>query len=96
MGMHSEVITAYRHLYQHGLRAVQYSAPARYTLRDRLRDAFRKREVSDFSTLRVANTIEFLKGATKEKGIEHKVIKTILFVWYYEKSTVQLSRNHKT
>ena len=95
MSTHSEIIVAYRHLYQHGLRAVQYSAPARYTLRDRLRDAFRKGNPSDFSNLRVANTVELLKGATREKGIEHRIIKTLLFVWYYEKSTIQLPKKHK-
>lgn len=38
-----EIIKAYRSLYRSGLRAVQFSKPARYQLRDQLRDAFRSK-----------------------------------------------------
>jgi hypothetical protein len=76
------VIHAYRHLYRHGLRAVQFSKPARYTLRDRLRLAFRKGSHVDLEPQRIQNTVEFLQYATKENGLEHKIIKNILFVWW--------------
>ncbi|KAF2796269.1 DUF1763-domain-containing protein [Melanomma pulvis-pyrius CBS 109.77] len=76
-----EILHAYRHLYRHGLRAVQFSKPARYTLRDRLRLAFRKGTPADLNTHKIGNTIEFLHYATVENGLEHKILKNLLFVW---------------
>lgn len=76
------IVHAYRHLYRHGLRAVQFSKPARYTLRDRLRLAFRKSAATDFEPMKVENTIEFLQYATKENGLEHKIVKNLLLVWW--------------
>jgi len=78
------VIHAYRHLYRHGLRAVQFSKPARYTLRDRLRLAFRKSHAADLEPKRVENTLEFLQYATKENGLEHRIVKTLLHVWWVQ------------
>lgn len=79
-----DIIRAYRNLYRAGLRAVQYSAPARYTLRDRLRRAFRASPASDFDQQRILNTLEFLNGATKTTGIEHHIVKSLLMVWWHE------------
>ena len=76
------IIHAYRHLYRHSLRAVKFSKPARYTLRDRIRLAFRKGSATDFEPNRVQNTIEFLQYATEENGLEHKIVKNLLFVWW--------------
>lgn len=76
------VVHAYRHLYRHSLRAIQFSKPARYTLRDRLRLAFRKGSSTDFLPEKIENTIEFLKYATRENGLEHKIVKNLLFVWW--------------
>jgi hypothetical protein len=76
------VVHAYRHLYRQSLRAVQFSKPARYTLRDRLRLAFRKGSAQDFEPSKVQNTLEFLQYATRENGLEHKIIKNLLFVWW--------------
>jgi hypothetical protein len=78
------IIHAYRHLYRHSLRAVQFSKPARYTLRDRLRLAFRKGSTADFEPRRIANTLEFLHYATRENGLEHKIVKNLLFVWWIQ------------
>lgn len=77
-----EIVHAYRHLYRHGLRAVQYSKPARYTLRDRIRRAFRKGLPTDYDPQKVENTIELLQYATKENGMEHKIVKNLLFIWW--------------
>jgi hypothetical protein len=77
----TEVLHAYRHLYRHGLRAVQFSKPARYTLRDRLRLAFRKGTPAELNKQRINNTLEFLQYATAENGLEHKILKNLLFVW---------------
>ncbi len=81
-----DIIKAYRNLYRTGLRAVQYSAPARYTLRDRLRRAFRASPASDFDQQRILNTLEFLDGAAKTTGIEHHIVRSLLMVWWHEPS----------
>ncbi|KAF2873411.1 hypothetical protein BDV95DRAFT_604918 [Massariosphaeria phaeospora] len=78
----AQVVHAYRHLYRSGLRAVQFSKPARYTLRDRLRLAFRRGTVADFSPHKIANTLEFFGYATRENGLEHKIVKNLLLVWW--------------
>jgi hypothetical protein len=77
-----EIVHAYRHIFRHGLRAIQFSKPARFTLRDRIRLAFRKGAASDFDARKIQNTLEFLQYATKENGLEHKIVKNILFVWW--------------
>ena len=79
-----QVIHAYRHLYRHSLRAIHFSKPARYTLRDRLRLAFRRGSASDFEPQKVHNTLEFLQCATRENGLEHKIVKNLLFVWWLQ------------
>ncbi|KAF1846715.1 DUF1763-domain-containing protein [Cucurbitaria berberidis CBS 394.84] len=76
------ILHAYRHLYRQSLRAIQFSKPARYTLRDRLRLAFRKGSIVDFEPQKVQNTLDFLQYATRENGLEHKIIKNLLFVWW--------------
>jgi hypothetical protein len=84
-----QIVHAYRHLYRHGLRAVQFSKPARYTLRDRLRLAFRKSSPADFEPCKIANTIEFLRHATAESGLEHRIVKNLLFVWWNQERGVR-------
>jgi hypothetical protein len=78
------VIHAYRHLYRHSLRAVQFSKPARYTLRDRIRLAFRKGSAADYNAEKIDNTLEFLRYATRENGLEHRIVKNLLFVWWVQ------------
>jgi len=78
------VIHAYRHVLRHSLRAIQFSKPARYTLRDRLRLAFRKGSTTDFEPLKIKNTVEFLQYATRENGVEHRIVKNLLFVWWMQ------------
>lgn len=78
------IVHAYRHLYRHSLRAIQFSKPARYTLRDRIRLAFRKGSAADYEPQRIRNTLEFLQYATKESGLEHKILKNLMFVWHVQ------------
>ncbi|CBX93867.1 hypothetical protein IAQ61_003744 [Plenodomus lingam] len=80
------VIHAYRNLYRQSLRAIRFSKPARYTLRDRIRLAFRKGSAEDFEPHKVQNTLEFLQYATKQNGLEHKILKNLLFVWWVQDS----------
>jgi hypothetical protein len=84
MAARQEIVQAYRDLYRQGLRAVQYSAPARVTLRDRLRYVFRASDPAAFDRTRIANTLEFLRGAAATTGLEHKIVKNLLLVWYHE------------
>lgn len=81
-----DILRAYRHLYTWSLRAVQYSQPARFTVRDRLRRLFRTNDRASFDQRRIDNTVEFLRGATREKGLEHRIVKRLLHVWWEEQS----------
>ncbi|TVY84390.1 hypothetical protein LSUE1_G001843 [Lachnellula suecica] len=85
-----ELIHSYRHMYRALLRAVQYSKPARYTARDQLRNAYRKGQLSDFNRFKIIRTIEFLDGARRTTGMEHKILKNLLQTRrYYEESARQ-------
>ncbi|KAI9773945.1 MAG: hypothetical protein M1840_006171 [Geoglossum simile] len=77
-----QTLHAYRHLYRAALRAVQYSSPSRYTIRDHIRPAFRKGNPATFDQGKIDNTLLFLEGAAREKGIEHRILKTLLHVWF--------------
>ncbi|KAF2143854.1 uncharacterized protein K452DRAFT_224438 [Aplosporella prunicola CBS 121167] len=88
----AEVLLAYRQLYTHALRAVQYSAPARYTLRDHLRLAFRRTSPAAYDRQKIDNTLEFLRGAAREKGLEHRIVKSLIHTWWHERLFKQSSR----
>ena len=79
-----QLVLAYRQLYRHGLHAVQYAKPARYTLKKILDQAFRNGAFEDFNARRIGNTILFLQNAAKETGMEHKVLKNLLHVRWWE------------
>lgn len=76
-----ELIHAYRHLYKHLLRAVQYSKPARFNACSRLRHEFRTNPVSKFNAARVSRTLEFLDAAAKSAGLEHRIVRNLMHVW---------------
>ncbi|KAF7193992.1 hypothetical protein HII31_04674 [Pseudocercospora fuligena] len=82
----AEIRLAYRHLYQGLLRAVQYAKPARYIVRDRLRAGFEEQSGNSFEPKRIANTLEFLTGAAKTRGLEHKILKNLVLVHWGESS----------
>ena len=88
----AEIITAYRNVYKQLLRAVQYSKPARFTCRDRVRAAFRDGKLKDYDAVRIARTIQFLDGATKSVGLEHKILKNLMHVWWVQRMKVPWSR----
>jgi hypothetical protein len=79
---------AYRHLYRELLRAVQYSQPARYVVRDQIRDAFYKGETASFNPGKIAKTLVFLEGATREKGLEHRILKNLVHTAYWRKENL--------
>ena len=95
-----EIVRSYRNLYRHGLHAVQYAAPARYTLRILLENEYRTGNAADYDAQKIKNTLTFLKGAAKEKGLEHKILKNLLHTWYWEVNAVNRrpcvsSRHHE-
>jgi len=74
-----EIVTMYRKLYRAGLRAVQYSKPARYVLRDQLRAGFRQRGAT-FDPEATRRTVWFLNLAAAETGLAHRVVKNLIHV----------------
>ncbi|KAK5120914.1 hypothetical protein LTR85_005698 [Meristemomyces frigidus] len=87
---HAEVILAYRHLYKHLLRAVQYSKPARFVVQDRIRTAFRESSPASFDAYRIDRTLQFLDGAAKSRGLEHKILKNLMFVWWEQNKVFRM------
>lgn len=79
-------VHAYRNLYKAGLRAVQYSNPARRILRDSLRIAFRNGSKHDLNDAdKITNTLLFLDKAAVKKGMEHRILKNLLMVRYWQR-----------
>lgn len=78
-----DLVHAYRTLYRAGLKAVQFSSPARYTVRQILRTEFRVNGPSCFDSTKVQNTAEFLGNAASAVGLEHKIVKSLLHVWWF-------------
>lgn len=89
-----KVLLAYRHLYKAALRAVQYSKPSRYTARDCLRRAFRSEPASNLKPQAIARTLEFLDGAARAKGIEHKLVKNLLHVQWGRRRPQQVLKSY--
>lgn len=79
-----DVVRSYRSLYRHSLHAIQYSSPARYTLRTLLRNTYRAGTAADFDPRKIENTLTFLNGAATEKGLEHRILKSLLHTWWWE------------
>ena len=73
----SEIVHAYRHLYRGLLRAVQFSSPARYAARDRLRAAFRDGAAA-WDAEGAKRTLWFVEAAARERGLEHRLLKNLL------------------
>ena len=79
-----DILRSYRYLYRHAMYAVQYATPARYTLKILLENAYRTGNAADFDAERIKNTITFLEGAAKEKGLEHRILKNLLHTWFWD------------
>ena len=75
-----EIITAYRHSLRAGLRAVLYSKPARFTIRDHVRAAFRNGQSADLDPVRLSRTLEFLGNAARYRGLEHRIVRNMCHV----------------
>ncbi|PLB44060.1 DUF1763-domain-containing protein, partial [Aspergillus steynii IBT 23096] len=78
------VVHAYRHLYRQGLKVVNYSTPSRHVLLETLRSTFRAGTPDDFEPHKIANTLSFLQRACDIAGLEHKIVRNMLIVHYWE------------
>ncbi len=78
------LLHAYRHLYRNALRATHRSSPAKHVIRETIRTAFRTEPACNFSLRRVKNTEDFLKRAEKDTGVEHRILKNLLHVRYWQ------------
>ncbi|OOG01206.1 hypothetical protein ASPCADRAFT_203077, partial [Aspergillus carbonarius ITEM 5010] len=87
------VVHAYRHLYRQGLKAVNYSTPARHVLRNNLRTAFRSSSPEELNPRRIANTLQFLQRAADVAGMEHKIVRNLLMMKYWEQP--QVRKDHR-
>ena len=79
-----DIVRSYRLLYRHVLYAVQYAIPARHTARTLLQNAYRTGTAADYDAQKINNTVTFLEGAAREKGLEHKILKSLLHTWYWD------------
>ena len=82
--MPSEIVRGYRQIYKAALRAVLYASPGRFQVRDSIRTGFRTRPVTAFSPRRIQNTVRFLERAQEHTGMEHKILKNLCFVRYWQ------------
>ncbi|PGH05620.1 hypothetical protein AJ80_08312 [Polytolypa hystricis UAMH7299] len=78
------ILLAYRHLYRTGLRTIRFARPARYVLRGILRSAFRSGSPEGFEPQRIVNTLQFLQRASEATTTEHKIVKTIIHVRFWQ------------
>ena len=80
-----QIIGSYRTILRQGIHAIQNATPARYTLKSRVSKAFRTGDARDYDAKKIENTLHFLRKAAEESGLEHRVLKNVLFVWFWEK-----------
>ncbi|TVY29704.1 hypothetical protein LHYA1_G000946 [Lachnellula hyalina] len=92
---HLELIHSYRHMYRALLRGVQFSKPARYVARDQLREAYRNGKPGNFDNAKIQRTLEFLDGAAKETGLEHKILKNLLLTRGYFTANARMQRHSR-
>lgn len=79
-----DIILAYRHLYRGTLQAVRYSSPSRQILLETLRTSFRSGSPEEYNAKKVQNTLQFLQRAGETAGIEHKILKNLVMVRFWE------------
>jgi len=72
---------AYRQVLRASLRAVKYSKPARYVIASRVRHFFRSPSSTPLDEKRFKRTLEFLDGAAKYHGVEHRLLRGLIRYW---------------
>lgn len=89
-----DIVKSYRDLYRSALRAVQFSSPSRYTLKSQIRLAYRSNDTESFNPTKIENTLLFLRYAAKERGLEHRLLKTLLHVWWWQEKSSRQRREY--
>ncbi|KAG4305328.1 hypothetical protein PORY_001498, partial [Pneumocystis oryctolagi] len=69
-----ELRSLYRQFWRIGHQAVHHAIPAKYAIRDKIREAFRAPLPS---MQKIHNTLEFLTRASKKKSPEHAILKNL-------------------
>lgn len=87
-----ELVQAYRSLYRTALRAVHNASPAKYQVRDTMRAAFSADSKDTFDPRRVKNTVEFLERAGTHTGLEHKILRNLIHVRYWQSAASKDTR----
>lgn len=75
---------AYRHLFRQALKAINYATPQRHVLKKTIRSSFRSLPAEEFSPRKIENTMRFLERATDVVGGEHKIVKNLMLVRFWE------------
>jgi hypothetical protein len=81
----TEILHAYRDLYRGALRAVRNSSPAKHMIRMTIREAFRNSPIEEFESQKIENTKAFLRRAETHAGIEHKILRNLLHVRFWQR-----------
>lgn len=82
----AEIIKAYRTMYRTSLQAVMYSKPARFVVRDQLRDAFRDPS-GHFDMEAIRRTVLFLRSAARERGLAHNIVKNLVYMAWCQRQS---------
>jgi hypothetical protein len=93
MDRNKQLTRAYRSLYRCALRGVLYASPARHQIRDTMRAAFHPDSGDTFDARRVKNTIQFLQRAGEYSGMEHKILKNLVHVRYWQSAASRDTRS---
>ena len=94
----AHLISTYRSLLRSGLKAVQYSSPAKFAIQQKLRTAFEKPVIGSnasgnengngniglFNQSAIDNTKQFLDRAAASLGMEHKIVKNLCAVHVFQ------------
>lgn len=78
------VVDAYRRLYRSALRATHHSSPSKHVIRETMRNAFRTEPANNFNLRKIRNTEDFLRRAGEDTGMEHRILKNLLHVRYWQ------------
>ena len=89
----AQVVQSYRQIYRAALRAVLFATPARHTIRLAVRTGFRGQPATAFNQRQIDNTIKFLERAADHTGLEHKIVKNLCHVRYWQTFNLSKVRN---
>ena len=86
----AHVRSVYRRLWRAGHYAVQYRAPGKYAIRDKLRHAFRTENQLP-TTTEIDNTERFLRTAGRRRGLENNIVRGLCLIHWERAKKHRLS-----